>query len=129
MRNFYYLTSSNSQRWDADCYIYLRAKIRGTSLMEIWNRGRDSNSHNRSCSTTHNLSVTTRVITRICSARVAPSLAYLARSRNNSANGETCPSRQPDQAALRLGYHSKNRNNSTNGETCPSRQPDRVRLP
>ena len=61
MRNFYYLTSSNSQRWDADCYIYLRAKIRGTSLMEIWTRERDSNSHNRICSTTHNLSVTTSI--------------------------------------------------------------------
>lgn len=60
---------------------------RGSLTDGEWTRGRDSNSHNRSCSTTHNLSVTTRFFAPSVQP-VAPEYIDLPKSREIWTNGD-----------------------------------------
>ena len=56
--------------------------------MEIWTRERDSNSHNRICSTTHNLSVITRVRHTIFYLSSVVLFLYIDKTQDPWANAD-----------------------------------------
>lgn len=95
----------------------------GTSRWRMWTRGRDSNSHDRSCSTMHNLSATTRCATRCLAATAiygmvlgrSVNLGLMEKDRPHCAENLRCLGQQH-----KSNYNTNNHGKSLNGESSPA---------